>query len=290
MKHVLPIFLVVAIGAIIASVALTAKNQSSNVSAAKATVLTLSPSQSQVTIGQTVTVAVQIQTNTNEVVGSEMYINFDNQKLEFVSAQDGGFISDPVKVGPTVTGNMVMYSVFANPGTPTKQGSGTMANLVFRAKASGNASLTFGSSTLVVATNESGANVLLSANGTSIQVQGTQTASPTATARATATPTASPSPTPTQSPSPSPTATVRASATPTATATSTASIPPCILRADINDDSEVNLLDFGIFIDNFGSTHPADTRTDVNGDNKVNLLDYIILFEEYGKSCPGSAS
>ena len=51
---------------------------------------------------------------------------------------------------------------------------------------------------------------------------------------------------------------------------STASRP-----GDVNQDGEVNLLDFASVVKHFGETPPTEARTDVNGDGTVNILDLV---------------
>ncbi len=63
-----------------------------------------------------------------------------------------------------------------------------------------------------------------------------------------------------------------------------------IMRADVNWDGKVNLLDLGAMAAWFGqSVPPAPRRFDQNADNKVNLLDLGAAAGQFGKSvltCP----
>lgn len=50
----------------------------------------------------------------------------------------------------------------------------------------------------------------------------------------------------------------------------TAAIP-----GDVNQDGQVNILDFASVVKHFGETPPTEARTDVNGDGTVNILDLV---------------
>ncbi len=63
------------------------------------------------------------------------------------------------------------------------------------------------------------------------------------------------------------------------------------MRADVNDDGKVNLLDLGAVALTFGElTPPAPTRYDQNTDNKINLLDLGTMALHFGQTvaatCP----
>jgi len=55
----------------------------------------------------------------------------------------------------------------------------------------------------------------------------------------------------------------------------------CILIGDIDCDSVVNILDFQVLNNNFGT---ADLASDLNGDGIVNILDFQILSNNFGKT------
>jgi hypothetical protein len=56
------------------------------------------------------------------------------------------------------------------------------------------------------------------------------------------------------------------------------------ILGDINQDKTVNLLDYSILFDNFGTKPPSDDRANLNTDDTINLLDYSILFSNFGKN------
>ena len=67
--------------------------------------------------------------------------------------------------------------------------------------------------------------------------------------------------------------------TETLTTTPTNSPTPTILAGDINRDGVVNILDFQILSNNFGTSDPD---SDLNGDGIVNILDFQIFSNNFG--------
>lgn len=61
------------------------------------------------------------------------------------------------------------------------------------------------------------------------------------------------------------------------------------LEADFNEDGTVDLLDFDILAQNFGTVGGATTATgDANGDGDVDLLDFDVLAQQFGQSSPAA--
>lgn len=55
---------------------------------------------------------------------------------------------------------------------------------------------------------------------------------------------------------------------------------------DINEDGVVNILDYSILFDNFGTQITAGhqfKKADINDDGTVNVLDYSVLFDNFGR-------
>lgn len=52
---------------------------------------------------------------------------------------------------------------------------------------------------------------------------------------------------------------------------------------DVNNDNQVNIIDIGILIDNFGKNPILDNKADINKDGKVNIVDIGIVVDNYGK-------
>ncbi|MEM9295906.1 MAG: DUF5060 domain-containing protein [Planctomycetota bacterium] len=63
--------------------------------------------------------------------------------------------------------------------------------------------------------------------------------------------------------------------------------PSFFLPGDANDDGAVDLLDFDVLAQNFGSTNPDGPETgDFNRDGVVDLLDFDLLAQNFGSSVP----
>ena len=82
--------------------------------------------------------------------------------------------------------------------------------------------------------------------------------------------------TPTPNLSPTPTITPTNTITPTITSTPT----PTPLPGDINGDRVVNILDYTLLSNAFGTSNAA---SDLNDDGIVNILDYILLSNNFGR-------
>ncbi len=98
---------------------------------------------------------------------------------------------------------------------------------------------------------------------------------PTPTLTLPPTPTHTPTPTTSHTPTPSPASTHTPTPLPTASS--------LIKVGDVNGDGLVNIVDIGIMIDNYGSSHPANPKADINKDNIVNIVDIGIVIDNYGK-------
>ena len=56
------------------------------------------------------------------------------------------------------------------------------------------------------------------------------------------------------------------------------------LSTDVNQDGQVNILDFVLVVKHFGETPPTNPRTDVNKDGEVNVLDLIWIVKSLEKN------
>ena len=63
--------------------------------------------------------------------------------------------------------------------------------------------------------------------------------------------------------------------------TISASYSTAFKAGDLNDDNEINSLDYSLFVNKYGSD---DALADFNGDGEVNSLDYTIFLRNYGES------
>ena len=65
------------------------------------------------------------------------------------------------------------------------------------------------------------------------------------------------------------------------TPTPTPTLTPTPLEGDIDQDGDVDIFDYNILIENFGSTDCGNVA-DINGDCKVDIFDYNALIENFG--------
>ena len=63
-----------------------------------------------------------------------------------------------------------------------------------------------------------------------------------------------------------------------------AQAPSANLKADFNGDKEVNITDFLLFVQAFGSTN---SKFDINGDGAVDITDFLFFVESFGKKVSG---
>ena len=61
-------------------------------------------------------------------------------------------------------------------------------------------------------------------------------------------------------------------------------VPSANSRADFNGDKVVNITDFLLFVEAFGSTN---SQFDINGDGVVDVTDFLLFVEAFGKTVDG---
>lgn len=214
---VLSVFLLIA--GVVAGVQLVRQPQLFEQDAAPATTLELRASNENPAVNEEFTVDVYINTGGNAVIGSELYISFDNSNIEVLGIAKGDFLSAAEEQTRTVdnSSRRVTYILFLTTQSTAVSGSGVLATMNVRALQSGSTTLSFTSDTLVAAVGEDvGQNVL--ANGISETVNvasvveetptpttGVGTGDLTNTPTTTPVPTNSPTPNPTSSSTPTPT-------------------------------------------------------------------------------------
>ena len=118
-----------------------------------------------VRVNDTVKVSIKAE-NVADLTALEVHLSFDASVLEVIQVNDGDLIKADFKVQNVFdnTAGTVDYAV-AQINRPPASGSGTLFEIVFRAKASGDSSIRFRG------TDATPAGVLLSdANGKAIQV------------------------------------------------------------------------------------------------------------------------
>lgn len=174
---------VLVLAAIPATIFLVGQRQELRQRAAPATTLTLTASPISLTVNSTVTVNVAITTGANQVLVTELYLNFDPTKLEVQDILPGPFFPTPQTTGKSLnnTTGQAALTVFIPTSTQPKSGTGIVAKATFKAKASGSTTIRLSEDTLVGAIGESGNNVLTGSVPVTITIQSTGAATPTPT-------------------------------------------------------------------------------------------------------------
>jgi hypothetical protein len=146
---------------------------SSPIKAAPDTSLSFQPSTLTPTVGDSFTVPILIDTGTNEVIGAELYINFDSSRLSASSISAGSFFTDPEAISPVIsnTNGTISYTLYLSPQSQAETGQGTLATITFKALSAGSANISFSSDTIIGAINEGGVNALASSPSKTITVQ-----------------------------------------------------------------------------------------------------------------------
>lgn len=128
------------------------------------TVIKIDPAPATVQVSDTVAVPIKVENITN-LTTVEVHLSFDANMLEVVKLQDGDFIKAdfPAQSIFDNSAGTIDY-VVAQISRPPANGSGTLFEIVFRAKGSGNASIRFRETQAVPA----GA-LMADANGKAIQ-------------------------------------------------------------------------------------------------------------------------
>ena len=63
-----------------------------------------------------------------------------------------------------------------------------------------------------------------------------------------------------------------------------AQVPSANPKADFNGDKQVNITDFLLFVQAFGSTN---SKFDINGDGAVDITDFLLFVQSFGKTVNG---
>jgi hypothetical protein len=137
------------------------------------TTLSISPATLSVNLDNAFQLSTNINTGINEVVGVDLTVNFDKNRLEVTNIVPGGFFSNPTESIKTIdnTNGVIKYSLHIAPGTAAKKGTGTLAVISFRAKGEGNAAVTIPTSTTIVGAVNTGAkNALKSTTGGTVSI------------------------------------------------------------------------------------------------------------------------
>jgi len=262
---------ILAVGGIMAGVALVKQKQKLEKKAAAATNLSFSPSFVSVVRGQNFSVSSRMDTGSNAVTGIDIDIRYNPAVIQISQVQPTSAISNFTQL---VTSKIfinndlgearyVAFTIDSASGVTGNVNILTITGSVLSTAAPGSYQITYGRPpTLIIAVGEGDAlqNVF---PGTIIVT--TPTPTPTATPMGTHTPTLTPTPTvtPTRTPTPTPTAT------------------PQPKIGDVNGDGHVNLTDIGIVVDFYDMDVSLKPKADVNGDGSINLIDIGIIVDHY---------
>lgn len=222
--------LLLLIAGIGAGVYLIRQNSNFREKAAPSSSLTLAPSKTDPAIDETFTVSANINTGTNQVYGAELHLSFDETKVEAVGSAISTFFTSPKSIGPSIDNNngTMTYTVYLDPTSTPVQGQGTVAVFTFKAKSSGNTTISLTSESAVTASGETGVNVLTGSTPAVLTIQGgtTSTPTPTVTGGPTSTVTPTTRPTTTGTVTPTVTGSVTSTVTPTTGSGSTSTSTP----------------------------------------------------------------
>lgn len=108
--------------------------------------LLLVPNASTVTQGEQLTIQVEIK-DVTDLKGASIDLNFDSTYLQYVSAQDGGFIPDVDSVVEDYVDNtagILSLDIAGLGDTAYATGSGTLMSIIFDTMNPGNTQITFG--------------------------------------------------------------------------------------------------------------------------------------------------
>jgi hypothetical protein len=236
---------------------------------AQAVDLSLISREETVSVGEEVRVNVFMNTNEDQnqilsVSAAEIHIAYDLQSFEATAFVAKDFLPvvlpacDGCVAGPLLTPGKAVIILGSNPDSPS-HGTGILAVLKLKAL------------------NKPGANEIIFDSGTQVAAVGhdsdmTGTLSSTSVTIETGpTPTPTSAPTPTKPPAPTPTPTQPPTVTPT---------PVPAIPGDVNGDGSVNILDYTLLSNAFGTSNPD---ADFNSDGIVNILDFQILSNNFGR-------
>jgi hypothetical protein len=160
--------------------------------AAPATTVSITPSSKTISVGDTTDFTVQMNTQTNTVSSVDLEITFNPQVISIESVTPGSFL--PVVLStPRIdsTTGTIKGSFGVNASAP-QQGTGIVATIKVKAKATGTSALSFGSGTRAAALSESTdvisvktpASVSVTAASTNATPAPTSTPLPTSTPKA----------------------------------------------------------------------------------------------------------
>ena len=169
------LLLLLLLAGMVAGVILTRQRQVITKKGAPATQLSLI-TDNYVKNNQEFTLSVNIDTGGNQVVGTELYINYDPAFLEPLSASKGSLMQQADVIGPefdSSTGE-VFYTLIIKPNDTPITGTGTIAQITFKPIKTGSTSLSLNQDkTLAVAVGEGSINVITKYSPTVVNIYDT---------------------------------------------------------------------------------------------------------------------
>lgn len=201
-KLILPLIIsTILISGLVAGLYLVRQQQLIIPRAAPATALSLAPSNSSPATGSTFTVSVNINTGENTVSAAELHFTYTGTAVTAQSIAAGSFFASPTIYNSKVGAGTTDITVLGGPGG-SKQGTGVLATITFRAESAGPSTISVDQSTQISGIGEGSQNVFLSSTPTTVTVLGggSPTATPTPTPTGGANPTSTPTPQPTATP------------------------------------------------------------------------------------------
>jgi hypothetical protein len=173
------------------------KRQEIRSRAAPATELSLTTSTDSPQINDTFTVNVYIKTNSNAVASADLYINYDNTKIDATAISVGPFFPNGKEAGTkSISGGKILYGIQSSTDAGAKSGEGVLAAITFKALSAGDVTINFDRTrTLVYGLAPDNNDVLENVSTLTIHVADSATPTPTATLTPPAEPTSTPTPT-----------------------------------------------------------------------------------------------
>lgn len=175
--------------------------------------LQFDPTTVSTTTGQTFSLKVNMNAGTDQVLSTDIYINYDQTLLEAQKVDSGTFFPS-VSNTLTVPGKVYIAGMVEDPAT-SKTGSGTIATITFKAKKDGSIKLAFNcgqgsssdshiikndfNSTDIIQCSVNGTSTITIGSGSGTSATNTPTPSPTPTTASSSSSSsvATPTPTPT---------------------------------------------------------------------------------------------
>jgi hypothetical protein len=225
----------------------------------------------KIKINQTFVVELVLETP-HPVTAVKGTIQFDPSKLEVISVNRDGSFNQPLFIfsqmseipEKTINQNtgVVNYTILNTPDYQST-GYGSVGEIFFKAKKAGITAIAYDfGQTAVSAKGFGSSNMLNRVMPLTFTITDDTTNMPTIT------PTNSPTPTPTLTP--------------------IIGTPATGILYDLNKDGTVDILDYALFIPEFGKTTPSLADFDKNG--KVDIFDYNLFVQGFGMSVPTPAT